>query len=125
MTLPIVITCEHATNRVPAGLQSLGLSHRVLASHVAWDPGARPVASGLARALTVPCLLGRYSRLVADLNRSPHNRQVVPVVAFGTTVPGNRGLTPGARRQRLDRYHTPWREEAVRLIDRTIETTGR
>ncbi len=124
-TLPIVITCEHATNRIPTSLRSLGLTRSALQSHVAWDPGARPVAVDLGRVLAVPVLLGRYSRLVADLNRSRHHRKVVPTVAFGTEVPGNMGLSPDARRHRLARYHAPWRAQAVRTIDRVVTARGR
>jgi predicted N-formylglutamate amidohydrolase len=125
MTLPIVVTCEHATNRIPARLHSLGLTRPMLQSHVAWDPGARLVATGLGRALAVPVLLGRYSRLVADLNRSPRNRKVVPAVAFGVAVPGNQDLSSDARRRRVARYHAPWRTEAVRAIERVVTAQGR
>ena len=43
----VVVVCEHASNRMPAGLGGLGLAPELLTSHIAWDPGAL----GLARAL--------------------------------------------------------------------------
>ena len=33
-----VLICEHASNRIPAALNRLGLSDEALSSHIAWDP---------------------------------------------------------------------------------------
>lgn len=118
----VVVTCEHASHRIPASLGNLGLGTRVLASHVAWDRGARLAATALAGRLGAPVFHGRYSRLVADLNRSRHNPRVIPSVAFGMPVPGNRDLTGEERERRLARYYDPWRrtvEDAIaKLISR-------
>ena len=39
-----VLTCDHASNRFPRRLGSLGLGPAEIASHIAWDPGAAWVA---------------------------------------------------------------------------------
>ena len=44
----VIVVCEHATNRVPAHLAGLGLDDDILTRHIAWDPGALPVAKGQA-----------------------------------------------------------------------------
>jgi predicted N-formylglutamate amidohydrolase len=103
-----IVTAEHASNAVPDALETLGLSDETLASHVAWDPGVAPVAAALAAALEAPLFVGEYSRLVADLNRSPGSAEVVPEVAFGVIVPGNLGLDAAARNAREARYHRPY-----------------
>jgi len=36
----IVLVCGHASNRVPAALDGLGLGERHLPDHIAWDIGA-------------------------------------------------------------------------------------
>lgn len=99
-----VVTCEHASNAVPAELD-LGVEIAVLASHVAWDPGAEPVARALATALGVAPLVGTWTRLVADLNRPETSVAAIPTAAFGVAVPGNVGADP---EHRLTRYHRPY-----------------
>ncbi|MGB8144799.1 MAG: N-formylglutamate amidohydrolase, partial [Chromatiaceae bacterium] len=39
-----LLVCDHAANRVPRQLGSLGLDAAQLADHIAWDPGAAEVA---------------------------------------------------------------------------------
>lgn len=66
-----LITCEHATNRVPPEWRWLFRdSESVLESHEAWDPGALDLARALADELRAPLLEGEVSRLLIDLNRS-------------------------------------------------------
>jgi predicted N-formylglutamate amidohydrolase len=103
----VLITVEHASNAVPAGMD-LGIPPEVLDTHVAWDPGAPAIASIMAAELAAPMFLGRYTRLVADLNRSPENPAAVPEVAFGVPIPANAGLAPDERAARLREFHEPY-----------------
>ena len=119
-----VVTCEHASRALPRGVH-LGVSERVLRSHVAWDPGAFELASALARRLGSPVHRGRYSRLWIDLNRSAHHPKLIPAVAFGVPVPGNRGLGPHERRRRIARYWAPYRSRVEAAVARAIERAGR
>ena len=41
---PFVLTCDHASNFLPAEFGTLGLAAEDLSRHIAWDPGALPVA---------------------------------------------------------------------------------
>lgn len=107
----VVVTCEHASNAVPPGVD-LGVSSEVLASHVAWDPGAAEVAEALALALGAPYYFGRWTRLYVDLNRSATNAQVVPTTAFGVDVPGNLDCD---RESRMN-VHKEYRDEAAAAI---------
>ena len=75
----ILLICEHASNRIPASLGSLGLDAKVRESHVAWDPGAREVAIIMAERLDAPLILQRFSRLVYDCNRPPDAPSAMPV----------------------------------------------
>jgi predicted N-formylglutamate amidohydrolase len=105
----LIVTAEHASNAIPPPeLGDLGLAQEILDSHVAWDPGAKEVATQLAAALSCPLHLGGHTRLVADLNRSPGTKEVVPEIAFGVPVPKNAGLSPAERRAREDLYHRPY-----------------
>jgi len=120
----LVLTCEHASRRFPRSVGSLGLSAIQRKSHIAWDKGAARLARALAAQLECPAVVGTYSRLVADLNRSPHHPRVVPKVAFGTRVPGNAALTSAERARRIATYHAPWRTEALRVIERATRGAG-
>ena len=111
-----LISCEHASCEAPPGYGTLGLDARVLRSHVGWDPGAAELAQALACRLQAPCVLGQWTRLLVDLNRSADNAAAVPEVAFGVEVPANRSLPGPARDKRLQRFHAPyWNAIRTRL----------
>lgn len=80
----LVLFCDHASNRVPASLNNLGLSDEQLASHIGWDPGAALLARALSVRLDAPLLLSNYSRLVIDCNRHPTAADSIPTTSDGT-----------------------------------------
>ncbi len=109
----MVVTCEHGGNRVPRRDRSL-FAHagRALASHRGFDAGALDVARRLARAWRAPLFSATTTRLLVDLNRSPHN----PAVFSAHT----RGLPRARRDALLDRHHRPhWRRVRAALAERT------
>lgn len=115
--MALVLSCEHARADLPPGLE-LGLATPDLTGHRAWDPGAFELASALALALGAPLLSGQVSRLVVDLNRRKAHEDAVPGVSFGSSVPGNQGLSPEARARRFAAFHDPYRralEAEIRL----------
>ena len=111
-----VVSIEHASNAIPPELGTLGLTPEILESHVAWDAGAEYVGQKLAAAIQSPIVVGEYSRLVADLNRSPENHESVPSTAFGVAVPGNSQLSDKDRKKRLETYHSPYWSEVLKHI---------
>lgn len=120
-----MVSCEHASPRVPSGLE-LGVPGEVLRSHTAWDEGAEVVAKLVAHTFQAPAHYGAYTRLVADLNRSPTNPEVVPAIAFGTPVPGNQGLSAAERQARVERYHQPyWRAVLAELCQLLLADPSR
>jgi len=66
---PLVLVCDHASNRIPGALANLGLPATHLERHIAWDIGAGAVTRILSERLRANAVLGGYSRLVVDLNR--------------------------------------------------------
>jgi predicted N-formylglutamate amidohydrolase len=110
--IAVVVTCEHASRALPRPLGDLGLPAAVLASHRAWDVGALGIAKVLAKALQAPLHVGKWSRLVADLNRSDNHPMVIARRVDQQDVPGNQQLDDGARRWRLAKYWAPWRKAA-------------
>ncbi len=68
---PLVLSCEHATNEVPAPYRALfegGADS--LRSHRGWDPGAYEAALAFRDRFGAPLIAGEATRLLVDLNRS-------------------------------------------------------
>ncbi len=120
---PFVLTCEHASNEIPAEFRNLGLDPVLLTTHIAWDPGAKEVAQEMARLLDAPLILPRVSRLVHDCNRPEGSADATPVTSEIHDIPGNRDLTPEQRQDRGRRFYAPF-HAAVREIIRIKMGTG-
>ena len=96
----LLLTCEHGGNRVPREYRALFRGREaLLASHRGWDPGALAVGRSLARALDAELIAATTTRLLVDLNRSPHNPAVFSELS--------RGLTRDRRDALLARCHRP------------------
>src|SRR5258708_36501041 len=67
-----VITCDHAGNRMPRRLGTLGLAAADLERHIAWDIGAAAVSSRLATMLDAGLIRQTSSRLGVGCNPPPH-----------------------------------------------------
>lgn len=113
-----VLVCDHASNRVPRRLGTLGLGADQLADHIAWDPGAADIARRLSAHLDSPLLLSSYSRLVIDCNRPLENPQSIAAESGGVRVPGNGNLTPDDRAARIEDCFRPYHDAIDRLLDR-------
>lgn len=113
-----LLLCEHASNRVPAFLDDLGLGGEVLTSHVAWDPGALGVARALRRHLSGVLVSGTISRLVYDCNRPPEAASAIPARSEIYDIPGNTGLSAAQRQARIDNVYAPFAGAVSEVIAR-------
>lgn len=114
---PFLIVCDHASNRIPASLGTLGLGETALQSHAAWDPGAYETALKLARLLDAPLVHAGYSRLVYDVNRPPDSPQAIRETSEIYDVPGNRGLNQSEREARANAVYYPFHAKIAAMID--------
>ena len=97
-----IVSCEHGGNRVPGPYRYLFVGQQpILDGHRGWDPGALLVARYLSKALGASLHASRISRLLVDLNRSPHHPSL-----FSPSV---RSLPSSTRKDILDRYYWPYR----------------
>lgn len=107
--LAVIVTCEHAGNRVPArwrdGFDRAG---RILDSHRGYDRGALPLARALARRLDAALCFSTVSRLVVDLNRSEGHPAI-----FSRFVPRRDSV----RQLILNTCHRPYRRRVHELVD--------
>ncbi|MCY3877726.1 MAG: N-formylglutamate amidohydrolase [Rhodobacteraceae bacterium] len=112
----ILICVEHAGKEMPPDFDNLGLPQSEIDRHIGWDIGVGEVARAMHQQLGQPLILGRYSRLVVDLNRPVHSAECISARSDGTDVPGNRDLTPAEKLQRMNRYYRPFHLAVSRLI---------
>jgi len=104
-----VIAVDHASQRIPRRLGTLGLASSDLARHIAWDIGALSVAQRVSAALDAPLVAQNYSRLVIDCNRRFGDPTSIPTISESTPIPGNRDVPEeeiGARQREIfEPYH--------------------
>ncbi|MDX8465194.1 N-formylglutamate amidohydrolase [Mesorhizobium sp. VK23B] len=117
---PFVLTCDHASNFLPAEFGTLGLSVEDLSRHIAWDPGALPVANRMADALDATLVETRISRLVIDCNRPLEAPDLVPPVSETTAIPGNAGLSERQRAARVDLAWRPFHDTVAQIIEQRL-----
>ena len=105
---PVLICCEHASNRVPKQLNKLGISEELLQTHIAWDIGAGELSVRLAENLAATSIRNNYSRLVVDCNRELDDPSAFIEVSDHIKINGNTGLNNLARNQRRDAIYNPY-----------------
>ncbi|MCA9166108.1 MAG: N-formylglutamate amidohydrolase [Planctomycetales bacterium] len=106
-----VVTCEHATNHVPARYRRLFAgAEDVLSTHRAYDPGAKLLANRFAKQLGVSAHCGVVSRLIIELNRSIGHPRLYSEFM--------QSLDTTARRELLDRNYMPYRSAVEAEIGR-------
>lgn len=109
-TQTFIISCEHATNDVPAAYRELlGADCALLGSHRGYDPGALEFAGLLADTMGSPLFVGRVSRLLVDLNRTLGNHRSPP-------IPSRPALSCSQRAEILSQYYHPYRQQVERAV---------
>jgi len=105
----LVLTCEHAGNRIPAQYAHLfrGAAD-VLATHRGWDPGALTLGRLLSRELGRPLHATTWSRLFVEANRAPTNHRIWSRFT--------KGLPKAERDSILDRWWRPHRESVEKAV---------
>ena len=115
---PLLIVADHAGNRVPRALGTLGVSDAERARHIGWDIGIAPVCRLLADALGACLIQQNYSRLVIDCNRPPGTEQSMPMISELTPIPGNVGLSEADKEARINEIFQPYHDAIGAELDR-------
>jgi predicted N-formylglutamate amidohydrolase len=116
-TSAYVLTCDHASNFLPPEFGSLGLPEADLSRHIAWDPGALPVAKRMAELLDATLVETCISRLVLDCNRPLDAPDLIPPVSETTAIPGNTALSPAEREARVARCWRPFHDTVEAIVE--------
>ena len=119
-TAPVVLTCEHATQRMPEGYAWLDEDRHLHGTHWAFDLGARALTLRLAEHVGAPAVLSRFSRLLVDPNRSLDSDTLFRTEAEGRPVHLNQGLPEAERERRLERFYHPYHRAVSRTVRETV-----
>lgn len=111
------LTCDHAGRRIPRALGDLGLPESERVRHIGWDIGAAGVTRELSARLDAFAIGQIYSRLVIDCNRPLDSPTLIPERSERTEIPGNCGLTPAQRAQRVREIFAPYHARTVAELD--------
>lgn len=119
-----LVTCDHASNHVPADVNggSLGIAPADMARHIAWDVGAAGVSRALAERLDAPAILSTFSRLVIDPNRGEDDPTLLMKLYDGTIIPANRHADGAEVERRLNAWHRPYHAALAGLAARRADT---
>ncbi len=119
-----VVTCDHASNRVPADIGGgcLGIAAEDMQRHIAFDPGAAGLALALGAALDSPVICSDFSRLVIDPNRGEDDPTLVMRLYDGTVIPANRHADAAEVSRRMQALYRPYHAALARLAARRDDT---
>ena len=118
---PYLFVCDHAGNRIPRRLGSLGVKKDDLLRHIAWDIGAQGLAEEFARRFEATFVQQVYSRLVIDCNRPPNTESSIIKVSESTVVPGNHDLSKEEIEARRKEIFDPYHDTITSIIDKRLE----
>ncbi len=113
----LVLTCEHASERLPAPWRWSARDQRLVGTHWSHDLGAADITRAIARARGCAAVLSRFSRLLVDPNRTLDQPGLFRELAEGEPVELNAGLAPDDRQRRLDGYYHPYHRAIERMLE--------
>lgn len=121
---PVLILCDHATNRLPPEYGSLGLDAVEMQRHIAYDIGAQGVALEMGRRLGATVISSTFSRLLIDANRGEDDPTLIMQISDGAVVPGNARLDEAERARRVARFFTPYHEAIAGEIGAALRVSA-
>jgi predicted N-formylglutamate amidohydrolase len=105
---PLVLSCEHASVRMPSPYSWPSEDAWLVGTHWSYDLGARELTLELAAELQASAVLSRYSRLLIDPNRSLDQADLFRASAEGKAIHLNHALSDTERTRRIDLYYKPF-----------------
>jgi len=102
---PVLLTCEHASERLPDEWRWPAADVRLRGSHWAYDPGARDIVHELAAALDCAAVLSRFTRLLADPNRETDHADLFRTRADGEDIALNAEISQADAARRRAHYY--------------------
>lgn len=113
---PLVLSCEHASVRLPSGYAWAPDDDWLVGTHWSYDIGAAELTADLCEVLGAPAVLSRFSRLLCDPNRGLDSPTLFRLSAEGRPVALNHRIDGAERIDRIERFYQPFHarlDEAV------------
>ena len=109
----VIVTCEHAGNKVPPGYSFLfsGMDE-VLKTHRGWDPGALELARFLNVKHNWPLLYTDVTRLLVEANRSEDAKDLFS--EFSST------LNEATKKHLLEQFYFPYRNRVTAMLKEKV-----
>lgn len=104
----LLLSCEHASNAVPAPLVVSPSDAPWLETHWGWDLGAAALVRGLCARLGAEAVLAGCSRLVCDANRAPTDPTWILGQVEGHPLSFNAALDEAERTRRQQTLYEPY-----------------
>lgn len=120
----LVLSCEHASNRLPHPIRPGPLDAPWLETHWAYDIGAAELVREIVRNTGSVAVLSRFSRLVCDANRDPSDPTVIVPRVEQHPLGFNELLSPHERALRIERYHAVFHNKVDELLERRLPMGG-
>ena len=117
----IVFICDHASNYIPRKYKKLGVSDINLASHIAFDIGAKNLTINLAKTLKQSYFLSNFSRLLIDPNRKETDRELITVRSFGVDIPKNFNISDKDRKSRIKFFYNSYHKNLACFVKKKIK----
>jgi predicted N-formylglutamate amidohydrolase len=102
---PFVLSCEHASERLPTPWLWPAVDGHLLGTHWAYDLGAAELTRELGAATGAAAVLCDFTRLLVDPNRALDSPSLVVAEVDGVPVALNQGLDRGALGGRIGYWH--------------------
>lgn len=112
----IIITCEHAGNRVPDALRDCFSDTTVLSTHRGYDIGALQMARIIAKKLKAPLLYTTVTRLVVDCNRSVGSDELFSQFTKDSNI--------FLKNEIVKRYYTIYRTKIEKTVNTMMQGSG-
>lgn len=109
----LIVSCEHASNKIPRDYQYLFKNqHKLLASHRGYDLGAGWLAEKMIDYFGCVGFFGDYSRLLVDLNRSLHHKNLYSFIT--------KSFDSDEKQNVLTSFYYPYRNKVEKKIFQLI-----
>lgn len=115
----LLLTCEHASARLPEDWRWPERDARLHGTHWTFDLGAAELTHELSASLRSAAVLSTFTRLLADPNRADDDPSVFRTHAEGLPVELNARLDEDDVRRRIDRYWSRYHDAVDREAART------
>ncbi len=120
----LLVTCEHASNVVPAPLTHTAGDQRWLDDHWGWDIGAPDVVRELVRLKDCVAVLCGFSRLVLDPNRDVTHPDLIRREVYGEPLSFNVNLDAEEVNRRITELYAPYHDAIDKALHARLAVGG-